>query len=436
MDTRGEDWLMTRSEALFERAQKLIPGGVNSPVRAFNAVGGCPPFIERASGARLYDADGREYIDLVCSWGPMVLGHAHRRVVEAVRDAARNGLSFGAVTEREVDMAALITELVPSVELVRMVNSGTEAVMSCIRVARGFTGRPKIIKFAGCYHGHSDGMLVKAGSGVLGLGEASSAGVTPGAASDTLVASFNDIGSVEALFAANSEQVAAVVTELIPANMGVVPPEPGFLEQLQALCRENGALFIADEVITGFRCGLGGAQEALGVSPDLTCFGKIIGGGMPVGAFGGRRDVMEQLAPCGPVYQAGTLSGNPVAMAAGLAQLTLLREDPSVYARLEAAGKRLADGLRELIGRYGVRATVNQTGSLLTLFFHEAPVSTFADACACDTAAYARYFHGMLDRGVYLAPSQYEAAFLSAAHTDGDIDAILERTEDVFKSWR
>ncbi len=422
---------MTRSGQLFEEAKQYIPGGVNSPVRAFRAVGSHPLFMRSASGAHIEDEDGHTYIDYVGSWGPAILGHAHPAIVEAVREAALSGLSFGAATAAETELARRICTLVPSVQQVRLTSSGTEAVMSAVRLARGFTGRDKIIKFEGCYHGHSDAMLVKAGSGVLTAGMAGSAGVTDGAARDTLVARFNDIGSVARLFRENSGRVAAVIAELMPANVGVILPEDGFLQELAALCRQQEALLIADEVITGFRLGLGGAQVLFGITPDLTTLGKVVGGGMPVGAFGGRADIMRHVAPLGGVYQAGTLSGHPLAMAAGNAQLQLLQKQPEIYTRLEALTKRLADGLREISRRLGVRTTVNQIGSLLSMFFAGGPVRDDTVTARCDTAAYARYFHAMLRQGIYLAPSQYEAAFVSAAHNEEDIDKTLRAAETV-----
>ena len=411
---------MTKSEALFERAKKVMPGGVNSPVRAFNAVGGAPRFLTRARGDRVFDEDGNEYIDFVGSWGPMILGHNDPEVLAAVGQAARDGLSFGAATAREVDMAELVCSMVPSVEMVRMVNSGTEAVMSAIRAARGFTGRDKIIKFEGCYHGHSDALLVKAGSGVMTGGRPDSGGVTRGAVQDTLLARYNDLASVEALFAENRGAVAALIVEPVAANMGVVAPAPGFLAGLRRLCDENGALLIFDEVITGFRLAPGGAQEVFGVTADLVTYGKIIGGGMPVGAYGGRGDVMRCVSPLGSVYQAGTLSGNPVAMAAGLAQLHRLQAHPEIYTHIDALAARLADGLRAIPG-----VTVNRCGSLLSVFFTPDPVTDYDSAKKSDTARYARYFNHMLAAGFYLAPAQFEAMFLSNAHSEADVDAAI-----------
>ena len=423
---------MGRSEELFEQAVKVLPGGVNSPVRAYRAVGMAPRFITRADGAYIYNEDGKKYIDYVCSWGPMILGHNHPVIREAVERAVQDGLSFGAPTRREVDIAELMVELVPNIEMVRMVNSGTEAVMSALRLARGATGRDKLIKFEGCYHGHSDCMLVNAGSSALAGGHPSSAGVPVGAAKDTLTAQFNDLDSVKELLEGNPGQVAAVIVEPVAANMGVVNPAPGFLPGLRQLCDQHGALLIFDEVITGFRLALGGAQEYFGVKADLVTFGKIIGGGMPVGAYCGSRALLEQVAPCGPVYQAGTLSGNPVAMAAGLAQLNYLKDHPEVYTDIAAKGEKLAAGLRETIARTGAPVVVNQIGSLLAPFFTPTAVTTFVDAKGSDVGKYARYFQGMLERGVALAPAQFEAMFVSAAHGEEELQATLTAAEAVF----
>ena len=425
---------MDISEQLFERAKKVLPGGVNSPVRAYRAVGMAPRFITRADGAYIYDEDGKRYIDYVCSWGPMILGHNHPVIREAVEKAVQDGLSFGAPTRREVDIAELMVELVPNIEMVRMVNSGTEAVMSALRLARGATGRDKLIKFEGCYHGHSDCMLVNAGSSALAGGHPSSAGVPVGAAKDTLTAQFNDLDSVRELLEENPGQVAAVIVEPVAANMGVVNPAPGFLPGLRQLCDQHGALLIFDEVITGFRLALGGAQEYFGVKADLVTFGKIIGGGMPVGAYCGSRELLEQVAPCGPVYQAGTLSGNPVAMAAGLAQLTYLKEHPQVYADIAAKGEKLACGLRAAAAEAGVPVAINQIGSLLAPFFTPTEVTTFTDAKGSDVGRYARYFQGMLERGVALAPAQFEAMFVSEAHGDAELDATLAAARAALRS--
>jgi glutamate-1-semialdehyde 2,1-aminomutase len=421
----------TRSDALFERARQFIPGGVNSPVRAFGSVGGTPRFIERASGARLHDVDGNEYVDYVGSWGPMLLGHAHPRVREALARALEGGTSFGAPTAGEVELAELVVGMVPSIDVVRFVNSGTEATMSALRVARAATGRARFIKFRGGYHGHADAFLVEAGSGAATLGVPSSPGVTEGAARDTLVAEFNDLDSVRALLEGNAGTVAAIIIEPVAGNMGCVPPRGGFLEALRGLCDEHGALLIFDEVMTGFRLAAGGAQEVYGVVPDLTTLGKIVGGGLPVGAFGGRESLMRQVAPEGPVYQAGTLSGNPLAMAAGLATLTELRENPGIYAELERLGARLEAGIRPLLEGRHDRLAWNRVGSMATLFFSGGPVTGWASAAGADRSRFARYFHGMLERGIYLPPSPFEAAFLSAAHTEEDIDRTVAAAAEV-----
>lgn len=422
---------MTRSEALFTRAVECIPGGVNSPVRAFGAIGEPPRFIEKADGAYIYDADGNAYIDFIGSWGPMILGHNHPKVLESVLEAAKSGLSFGAATEREVIMAELICQIVPSIEMVRMVNSGTEAVMSAVRTARGYTGRNKIVKFMGCYHGHSDAMLVKAGSGVMAQGIPDSAGVPSGCTEDTLSAVYNDLESVEALFRAHPDEIAAVIVEPVGANMGVVPPKKGFLEGLRSLCTEYGALLIFDEVITGFRLALDGAQGYFGIRPDLTTFGKIIGGGMPVGAYGGRREIMSMVAPAGPVYQAGTLSGNPVAMAAGITQLTILKESPELYQKLNETGDWFYSEIEKILEEAGAGCRVNHIGSLGCVFFTQEPVVNYASAKTADVGRYREYFKYMLNHGIYLAPAQFEAMFLSAAHTKAD----LENTLDVIQAY-
>lgn len=403
---------MTKSEELFERAGKLMPGGVNSPVRAFRAVGRTPFFVERAKGAYLFDADGNRYLDYVCSWGPGILGHAVPSVVEAVQKACENGLTFGAPTEKEVELAQLIQSCVPSMEMMRLVNSGTEAVMSAVRAARGFTGREKIIKFTGCYHGHSDGLLVKAGSGLMTGSVPDSAGVPAGYAAATLLAEYNDIASVRRLLEENKEQVACIVVEPVAANMGVVPPEEGFLASLREAADAHGALLIFDEVITGFRLGLSGAQGYYGVTPDLSTFGKIVGGGMPLAAYGGRRDIMSCVAPCGAVYQAGTLSGNPVAVTAGTEMLKLLIAHQEIYEQIDQAAARLEAAYRE------IGLTVNRVGSLLSPFFTGEKVRDYRSVMTADTGAFARYFGWMLEKGVYVAPSQFEAMFVSAAHTD------------------
>lgn len=413
---------MTRSESLFARAQALMPGGVNSPVRAFRAVGGAPFFVARAEGARIWDLDGRAYIDFLASWGPLILGHAPAQVVEALTEAARHGTSYGAPTAREVELAELMTRAVPSIEMVRLVNSGTEAAMSAIRLARGATGRDAIIKFDGCYHGHADSLLVKAGSGGATFSLPDSLGVPASLASLTVTLPYNDLQSVERVMEARGREVAAIIVEPVAGNMGVVPPAPGFLQGLRSLCDRYGALLIFDEVITGFRVAFGGAQALYGVRPDLTCLGKIIGGGLPVGAYGGRRELMEQVAPLGGVYQAGTLSGNPLATAAGLATLKAL-ESPQVYRRLEDLGRALQEGLEAAARKSGVPVVVNRVGSMLTAFFTVEPVTDYALARRSDTRRYAAFFHGMLRRGVFLAASQFEAAFVSLAHSEAEIEA-------------
>ncbi|WP_265446108.1 glutamate-1-semialdehyde 2,1-aminomutase [Acetivibrio straminisolvens] len=413
---------ISKSKLLFERAKKVIPGGVNSPVRAFGAVGGWPHFIKRAKGARIYDVDGNEYIDYVGSWGPMILGHSHPRVLEAISKTMVDGLSFGAATELEVQMAELILELVPSIEMVRMVNSGTEAVMSAIRVARGYTKREKIIKFAGCYHGHADSMLVRAGSGAMTNGIPNSGGVTAGAAKDTLIARYNDIDSVKLLFEQNKGNVAAVIVEPVAANMGVVPPEDNFLGKLRKLCDEEGALLIFDEVITGFRLAIGGAQQYFGINADLVTYGKIIGGGMPVGAYGGRREIMECVAPVGDVYQAGTLSGNPLAMSAGIVTLKELAENPGIFENVNRLGHKLSEGLKKITNN-----TVKAVGSLVCMFMTKEEVTDYDSAMKSDTRQFGKCFNYLLNNGIYIAPSQFEAMFISNAHTDKDIDETLEK---------
>lgn len=414
---------MDISEKLFDRAKSIMPGGVNSPVRAFRAVNMTPRFITHTKGSKIYDVDGREYIDYVCSWGPMILGHNHPAIREAVERAVKDGLSFGAPTQREVEMAELMIQMVPNIEMVRMTSSGTEAVMSALRLARGATGREKIVKFSGCYHGHSDAMLVKAGTSALAGGCPSSAGVPVGTAADTLTANFNDLDSVKALMC--EHDIAAVIVEPVAANMGVVGPAPGFLEGLRSLCDKHGALLIFDEVITGFRLAPGGAQELFGVRADIVTFGKIIGGGMPVGAYCGSRALMEHIAPCGPVYQAGTLSGNPVAMAAGLAQLHFLNEHPEVYTHINDYAVRLAGGMREAAKSSGKAIAINCIGSLVSPFFTGQTVASFDDVVTSDRDAYARYFAAMLDEGIYLAPAQFEAMFASDAHTEDDLKKTL-----------
>ncbi|MCD7818953.1 MAG: glutamate-1-semialdehyde 2,1-aminomutase, partial [Lachnospiraceae bacterium] len=417
---------MTKSEELFTRACKVIPGGVNSPVRAFGSVGQTPRMITSAHGAYMTDEDGNHYLDFVGSWGPMILGHDYPAVREAVIRACADGLSFGATTRREVEMAELICGSVPNIEMIRMVNSGTEAVMSAIRAARGYTGRDKIIKFMGCYHGHSDALLVQAGSGVMTSGRPSSAGVPQGCTQDTLSAVYNDLTSAERLFEAFPEEIAAVIVEPVGANMGVVPPEPGFLEGLRELCSNYGAVLIFDEVITGFRLGFTGAQGYFGVDADLVTYGKIIGAGMPVGAYGGKREIMECVAPKGPVYQAGTLSGNPVAMAAGLAQLTILKQHPEIYDELNKKGQWFFGSLQQIAEETEAAVQVRSCGSLGCIFFTDQPVRDYESAKTSDTKKYADYFSYMLSHGIYLAPAQFEAMFLSMAHTREDLVGVLE----------
>ncbi len=419
----------SNSKHLYDRAIKRLPGGVNSPVRAYQAVGRTPRFIQSAKGAHITDVDGNEMIDYVCSWGPGILGHADPRVVEQVKKACDEGLTYGAPTEREVEMAELLAELVPSMEVSRLVSSGTEATMSAIRVARGYTRRDKIIKFRGCYHGHSDGLLVKAGSAALTTSVPDSAGVPADYTKNTLVAEYNNRESVRELFEANPDLIAAIIVEPVAANMGVVLPQDGFLAFLREITSEYGALLIFDEVITGFRLALGGAQQYFHVTPDLSTFGKIIGGGMPVGAYGGREDIMRMVSPDGPVYQAGTLSGNPIATAAGLATLRILKEDTGIYDRLEARAKELADAVREAAGE---RVSVNQIGSLMSIFFTGDAVTDYESATHSDTKQYADYFGYLLDRGIYVAPSQFEAMFLSDAHSKEDVECTIEVMREYF----
>ncbi|MCY7349732.1 MAG: glutamate-1-semialdehyde 2,1-aminomutase [Cytophagaceae bacterium] len=413
------------SQQLFDRAKQVIPGGVNSPVRAFRAVGGSPIFIKSAQGPYIFDEDGRRYIELINSWGPMILGHAQELIQKAISDALQHSFSYGAPTRREVDMAELIVSMVPSIEKVRMVNSGTEATMSAVRVARGFTGRDKMIKFEGCYHGHADSFLIAAGSGAITNGVPDSPGVTRGVANDTLTAPFNDLAAVQLLVEANPAQIAAIILEPVVGNMGLVLPQPGFLEGLRTICDQHGIVLIFDEVMTGFRLSKAGYQGLVDVKPDLTTLGKIIGGGLPVGAYGGRADLMNYVSPAGPVYQAGTLSGNPLAMAAGLAMLTYLDEHPETYTTLDQFGSRLEGGIRAENRKAGRDFTLNRIGSMYTLFMTEQPVTNFADAKSADLPLFGRYFHAMLDRGVYLAPSQFESLFLSTALTNELIDEVL-----------
>ncbi|WP_337173650.1 glutamate-1-semialdehyde 2,1-aminomutase [Paludisphaera sp.] len=415
------DYDLPKSSAAFARASRVIPGGVNSPARAFGAVGGEPPFMARAEGAYLHDVDGHRYVDYIGSWGPMIVGHVHPKVRAAVTEALALGSSFGAPTEREAEIAEAVVAAVPSIEMCRFVSSGTEATMSAIRLARGYTGRDKIVKMAGCYHGHADSLLIQAGSAATTLGVPNSPGVTAGAAADTLLSPFNDAAAVEALLEANPGQVAAVLLEPVAGNMGLVPPEPGYLQALRDLTTKHGTLLIFDEVMTGFRLAYGGAQERFGVSPDITALGKVIGGGLPAAAYGASREIMAKVSPTGPIYQAGTLSGNPLAMAAGLATLEILRE-PGAYDRLEALTARLADGLEAAAREAGAPHVVQRVGSMITLFFHDGPVRDYEDAKGSDTALFARFFWEMLARGVYLPCSQFEAAFVSLAHTEADID--------------
>ena len=424
----------TKSEALFRRAEASIPGGVNSPARAFRSVGGDPVFIERGEGARLYDADGNSYLDFIGSWGPLILGHRPPAVIAALQQVLDTGTSFGAPTEREIEIAELICELVPSIEMVRLVNSGTEATMSALRVARGFTGRDLTVKFEGCYHGHVDSLLVKAGSGLATLGISDSAGVPQSYSETTLPLPFNSVEAVEQCFQERGAQIACLIVEPVVGNMGCVPPQPGYLEALREITQRHGALLIFDEVMTGFRVALGGAQSLYQIPPDLTTMGKIIGGGLPVGAYGGRKDVMRKVAPLGPVYQAGTLSGNPLAVAAGLAALRELKADPEVYQRLDRHAARLTGGIAQAAREANVPVTINRVGSMFTVFFGDAEVTDFASASRSDTSRFGAFFRGMLDEGVYLPCSQFEAAFLSAAHTDQDIDDTIAAATKTFRA--
>ena len=426
---------MKRSQQLFKRAQLVIPAGVNSPVRAFRSVGGTPPFIQRGKGAQVWDADGRVYIDYVGSWGPLVVGHAHPDVVKAAQQAAERGLSFGAPTEQEVEMAELLCRLVPSLEQVRLVNSGTEATMSAIRLARGHTGRHRIVKFEGCYHGHADALLVKAGSGALTFGQPSSAGVPEPTAAHTVVLEYNNETALEQAFEREGAEIAAVIVEPVAGNMNLVAPRTGFLELLRKLCTRYGAVLIFDEVMTGFRVALGGAQALYGVTPDLTTLGKVIGGGLPVGAFGGRRDIMRAIAPLGPVYQAGTLSGNPVAMAAGLATLKLVQV-PGFYDRLAATTRALCDGLAGAAQERGIPFSAASVGGMFGIFFRATPPASFAEAMQCDTETFNRFFHAMLAAGIYLAPSAYEAGFVSSAHGEAEIGRTVGAAKKVFAGLR
>ncbi|MGB3848652.1 MAG: glutamate-1-semialdehyde 2,1-aminomutase [Tunicatimonas sp.] len=423
-----------RSSQLFAQAQRVIPGGVNSPVRAFKAVGGDPLFIRSARGPYVYDEDGNEYVELINSWGPMILGHANELVQEAIRDALPDSFSFGAPTQREIAIAERIVEMVPSVEKVRMVNSGTEAAMSAARLARGFTGRDKIVKFEGCYHGHGDSFLIAAGSGAMTTGVPNSPGVTAGTAQDTLLATYNDLDSVRALIAANPDNIALIMVEPVAGNMGCVLPNEGFLEGLRELCSEHGIVLIFDEVMTGFRLAPGGAQERYGVTPDMSALGKIIGGGLPVGAYGGRAEVMDFVSPVGPVYQAGTLSGNPIAMAAGHAMLQHLHTHPEVYHRVDHATGAIVAGFQDNLKKLGLNYTINHVGSMFSLFFTEQPVTDFRSASSSDTKRFGRYFRAMLERGIYLAPSQFEALFISTAITDELVERIVRANYESLKA--
>jgi len=423
--------MTSRNQQLFEKSQKLIPGGVNSPVRAFRSVGGTPVFFKRGLGSKLWDEDDKQYIDYIGSWGPMILGHAHPEVIKAVQETAENSLSFGAPTARELDMAEMVTKLVPSMEQVRLVSSGTEATMSAIRLARGFTNRSKIVKFEGCYHGHADALLVKAGSGLLTFGTPSSAGVTPEVAAHTLTLNYNDIAGVEALFKEIGNEIACVIVEPVAGNMNLITPVPGFLECLREQCTKHGAVLIFDEVMTGFRVALGGAQAHYKIKPDLTTLGKVIGGGLPVGAFGGRADIMHCLAPVGPVYQAGTLSGNPVAVAAGLKTLSLIQAS-NFHEKLTATAKRLVDGLSAAAKEAGIDFSANSIGGMFGIYFSKNVPTSFDEVMKSDKEAFNRFFHLMLDEGVYLAPSAFEAGFVSAAHSEEDIDATIAAAKRSF----
>ena len=423
-----------KSESLFEAAKNFIPGGVNSPVRAFKSVGGTPIFIERGIGSKFYDVDGNEYIDCIGSWGPHLFGHNPSFIKDALMNAIINGTSFGAPTEIEVQMAKLITELVPSIEMVRMVNSGTEATMSAVRAARGYTGKEKFIKFEGCYHGHGDFFLIKAGSGALTFGVPTSPGVTKGNAADTLIADFNNIESVKKLIQANKNEIACVIIEPVVGNMGTVRADNSFIKELREVCSNENIVLIFDEVMTGFRLAKGGAQEILGITPDLSTFGKIIGGGLPVGAYGGRKEIMEMVSPSGPVYQAGTLSGNPLAMSAGLAALNHIKNNPNIYSLLEGKGKYLEDGIKTGIKSVNKNYQLNRVGSMMTLFFTEEPVIDYNTAVKSDTKLFAKYFHEMLNRGIYFPPAQFEAMFISTAHSKEDLDKTIEANFEALKS--
>jgi glutamate-1-semialdehyde 2,1-aminomutase len=425
---------LTKSKSLFDKAKQFIPGGVNSPVRAFRAVGGNPVFIKSAKGAYLYDEDGNEYVDLINSWGPMILGHAHPLIEEAIKEALTGSPSFGAPTRREVEMAELICTMIPSIEKVRMVNSGTEATMSAIRVARGFTGKEKFVKIEGCYHGHGDSFLIAAGSGAMTFGTPDSPGVTKGTAKDTLIAPFNNLEAIQEIFEANPGEVAAIILEPVVGNMGCVVPRQGYLKGLRKLCDDHNVILIFDEVMTGFRLSQAGAQQLYDVKPDMTTLGKIIGGGLPVGAYGGRKEIMDSVSPVGPVYQAGTLSGNPLAMAAGLAMLKYLKQNPDVYQQLDQQTKTLTDGIIRQCKEKGLNYSINRIGSMFTLFFTDKPVVDFDTAMSSDTKAFAKYFQNMLREGIYLAPSQFEAMFVSSALTDPIIDRILQASKKALQN--
>ena len=423
---------LDKSKQAFNEAKVYMPGGVNSPVRSYRSVGSEPPFISSASGVRIYDIDGNEYIDYVLSWGPMILGHAKSEVVAALQEAVLRGTSYGAPTLLETELAKKIQAFMPNMEMLRMVNSGTESTMSALRVARGYTGRDKIVKFIGCYHGHSDGLLVKAGSGLATFGVPDSPGVPPGVAADTLTIPYNDIEAVKALFEKEGHSIAAVIVEPVAGNMGCVPPVPGFLETLRELTTAHGALLIFDEVMCGFRASSGGAQKKYNIKPDLTCLGKIVGGGLPMAVFGGSREIMSQVAPAGPIYQAGTLSGNPIAVTAGLATLSILQQDPTVFKRLNQATETLCQGLKELGAKHNVPVQVQYVGSMFTLFFSDKPVHNFDDASACDMEAFKKFFHYNLSHGIYYAPSQYESNFMSAKHSAQDIEHTLAVADEAF----
>lgn len=423
--------MTSRNQQLFEKSQRLIPGGVNSPVRAFKSVGGTPVFFKRGLGSKLWDEDDKQYIDYVGSWGPMILGHAHPEVVAAVQKTAADSLSFGAPTALELEMAELLTQLVPSIEQVRLVSSGTEATMSAIRLARGFTGRSKILKFEGCYHGHADALLVKAGSGALTFGQPSSAGVPPEVAAHTLTLAYNDSAAVKTLFKEIGKEIACVIVEPVAGNMNLIVPQKDFLETLRTECTKHGAVLIFDEVMTGFRVALGGAQQLYGIKPDLTTLGKVIGGGLPVGAFGGRKDIMACLAPLGPVYQAGTLSGNPVTVAAGLTTLKFIQA-PGFYDALTASTKKMTDGLVAIAHEVGVKFSAQNVGGMFGVYFRATPPTSYAEVMQCDKQAFNRFFHAMLEEGIYLAPSAFEAGFVSAAHSDDDIKATVNAAKSAF----